>query len=235
MTATITAAALRELHRLHSQLADLRGRLERGPKQVAGHEASVTQLTQGVADAHEAVKQTQLAADRKQLDVRDQEQKIEHWKMQLNTASSNVEYKNLQDQIEAGLMAASVLEDETLELLGRIDDLKQEAAKAEETLTAGKSELEKVRTHVETSSETLRSEIARLETDLEDAEKQLPGEFLADYRRVVRHKGAEGLAPAEDATCQGCGQQITINMQADLAMSKPVFCKSCGCLLYVPE
>ena len=235
MSDTVSAASLRELHRLHSQLADLRGRLERGPKQIAGHEASVAQLTQAVADAHELVKQTQLAADRKQLEVRSQEGNIEKWRGQLNTASSNVEYKNLQDQIEAGLMAASVLEDETLELLGRIDDYQLAAGKAEETLESGKAELEKVRNHVESKAETLRTEIARLEADLEQAENKLSGEFLNDYRRVVRSKGAEGMAPAEDNTCQGCGQQITINMLADLQLSKPVFCKSCGSLLYLPE
>ncbi len=31
---SVTAAALRELHRIHQQLAELRDRLERGPKQV---------------------------------------------------------------------------------------------------------------------------------------------------------------------------------------------------------
>lgn len=235
MSATVTAAALRELHRLHSQLADLRGRLDRGPKQVAAHEASVAKLNAELDAAHVAVQQTQKAADQKQLDVRAQEDKINHWRGQLNTASSNVEYKNLEQQIEAGKMAASVLEDETLELLGRVDDLKQAVVKSEENLTAGKGELEKVRAHVQSTSETLRAEVARLEVDLEQAEKCLSGEFLSDYRRVVKSKGAEGLAPAEDGTCQGCGQQITINMQANLALSKPVFCTSCGCLLYVPE
>ena len=232
---TITAAALRELHRLHSQLADLRGRLERGPKQVAGHEASVAQLTQAVAAAHDTVKQTRMAADRKQLDVKESEQKINTWRSQLNTASSNKEYKALEEQIAAGEMASSVLEDETLELLTRVDDLVAAAAKAEENLKAGQAELEKVRAHVEATSEPRRSEIARLEADLTEAEKALPGEFLSDYRRVVRNMGAEGMAPAEDGTCQSCGQQLTINMQADLTLNKPVFCKSCGCLLYLPE
>lgn len=40
---SFTAAALRELHRLHQQLGDLRDRLERGPKQVRVRQANVAQ------------------------------------------------------------------------------------------------------------------------------------------------------------------------------------------------
>jgi uncharacterized protein len=56
-----------------------------------------------------------------------------------------------------------------------------------------------------------------------------------DYQRVVREKGADALAEAGDHVCGGCGQQITANMQSDLVMSRPVFCKVCGRLLYLPE
>ena len=231
----VTAAALRELYRLHSQLADLRGRLERGPKQVAAHKASVAKLEAAAAAAHQLVQDTRKAADGKQLDVKAQEEKIATWNGQLNSASSNKEYQTLQEQIAAGEMAASVLEDETLELLGRVDDLVVAAGEADKHVESGKAELAKVEENVAATSETLRSEVARLEADLEAAEKQLPGDFKGDYQRVVRARGAEGLAPSEDGVCNGCGQSITLNMQNDLALSRPVFCKSCGCLLYLPE
>ena len=62
----------------------------------------------------------------------------------------------------------------------------------------------------------------------------LPGDIKADYERVVRSKGADSLALVDDGVCTGCGQQITLNMQNELQLSKLVFCKSCGRLLYLP-
>lgn len=235
MSSTVTAAALRELHRLHSQLSDLRGRLDRGPKQIAAHKASVAQLDAALTAAKNLSQETRKAADRKQLDVKAQEEKIANWEAQLNSAKSNKEYQTFQEQIAAARMAASVLEDETLELLGRIDETIAEVHRHEERLAAGKAELQKVEANVAANSETLRAEVARLEADLAEAEKQLPGDFKSDYQRVVAAKGAEGLAPCEDGVCQGCGQSTTLQMQADLKGSKPVFCKSCGVLLYLPE
>ena len=46
---TVTAAVLRELHRLHRQLADLRERHERGPKQIRAHEANVKKMEEEAA------------------------------------------------------------------------------------------------------------------------------------------------------------------------------------------
>ena len=112
---SVTAAALRDLHRLHQQLADLRDRLERGPKQVRAREANVAQLDARLAEAREKAKQTQMAVDRKQLDLKSGEQKVLDLRVKLNTANNNREYQALLEQIAAAEMAGSVLSDEILE------------------------------------------------------------------------------------------------------------------------
>ena len=231
---SITAAALRELHRIHQQLADLRDRLERGPKQVRAREANVAQLEARLADARERSKQTQMAIDRKQLDLKSGEQKVVDLRVKLNAASSNREYQALLEQIAAAEMAGSVLSDEILEGLEKIDQLGLGVKEADKNLAAGKQELEKARRAVEDSAATIRSDLTRLEGELAQAEKALPADLKADYQRVVRSKGADSLASAEDGVCTGCGQQITLNMQNELKLSKMVFCKTCGRLLYLP-
>jgi hypothetical protein len=232
---SVTAAALRELHRIHQQLAELRDRLERGPKQVRAREANVTQLEARLAEARERVKQTQMAIDRKQLDLKSGEQKVIDLRVKLNAASSNREYQALLEQIAAAEMAGSVLQDEILEGLEKIDQLAAAVKEADKNLAAGKQELDKARHVVEDSAATIRADLIRLEADLVHAEKALPGDVKAEYQRIVRSKGADSLAAVEDGVCTGCGQQITLNMQNELKLSKLVFCKSCGRLLYLPS
>ncbi len=231
---SITAAALRELHRIHQQLADLRDRLERGPKQVRTREANVAQLEARLTEAKERAKQTQMAVDRKQLDLKAGEQKVVDLRVKLNAASSNREYQALLEQIAAAEMAGSVLQDEILEGMEKVDQLNGSAKEAEKTLAAGKQELEKTRQAVESSAASVRADLNRLEGELVQAEKALPADIKSDYQRVVRSKGADSLAAAEDGVCTGCGQQITLNMQNELKLGKLVFCKSCGRLLYLP-
>lgn len=232
---SVTAAALRELHRIHQRLADLRDRLERGPKQVRVREANVAQLEAKLTEARDRAKQTQVALDRKQLDLRSGEQKVVDLKVKLNGANSNREYQAFLEQIAAAEMAGSVLSDEILEGLEKIDQLHAATKEAEKNLAAGKQELDKARQAVESSATTIRSDVAQLEAELVQAEKALPADLKADYDRVVRSKGADSLAAADDGVCTGCGQQITLNMQNELKLSKLVFCKSCGRLLYLPD
>ena len=47
--------------------------------------------------------------------------------------------------------------------------------------------------------------------------------------------GEDALAAVEDSTCIGCYTTITTQMMNELLTNKPVFCKSCGRMLYLPE
>jgi len=232
---SITAAALRELHRLHQQLADLRDRLERGPKQVRAREAGVAQLEAKLAESRDKAKQTQMGVDRKQLDLKAGEQKVLDLRVKLNAANSNREYQALLEQIAAAEMAGSVLSDEILEGLEKIDQHGVGVKEAEKNLAAGKQELDKAKKSVEDTAASIHADITRLEAELIQAENGLPGDMKPDYQRVVRSKGADSLASVDDGVCTGCGQQITLNMQNELKLSKLVFCKSCGRLLYLPD
>ena len=232
---SVTAAALRELHRIHQQLAELRDRLERGPKQVRAREANVAQLEARLAEARDKTKQTQLAVDRKQLDLKSGEQKVVDLRVKLNQANSNREYQSFLEQIAAAEMAGSVLSDEILEGMEKVDQLSAAAKDAEKNLATGKQEMEKTRHAVEDSAASIRADVTRLESELVAAEQSLPTDMKADYQRIVRSKGADSLSSVDDGVCTGCGQQITLNMQNELNLSKLVFCKSCGRLLYLPE
>ncbi len=231
----VSAEALRELHRIHCQLTDLRERLERGPRQIQARQLNVAKLTTAQSAAHETVQKTRMAADQKQLELKSSEGRIEDWKTKLNSCNSNKEYQTLLEQIAAAEMAGSVLADEILEALERIDQLEVAASLADKLLASGQEELEKCRRAVAQEAEVAGRDIERLEIDLATAESGLPADFQGDYRRVIRSKGADGMAEVERQVCQGCGQQITLNMQNNLMLEKLVFCASCGCLLYLSE
>ncbi|QDS98581.1 zinc ribbon domain-containing protein [Adhaeretor mobilis] len=231
----VTAELLRELHRMHQQLADLRERLERGPRQIRARELNVEKFNEQLSDAQTTMQKTKMAADQKQLDLQTGENKIVDLGAKLNTSSSNKEFHALQEQIAASKMANSVLEDEILESFDKVELLKQAVAKAQHEANAGKAELEKSREKVAAEAVLMKADMTRLEGELAEAEKGLTGDFREDYNRVIRSKGADGMSLADGRICTGCGQQMTLNMHNDLLLSKPIFCKACGRMLYIGE
>ena len=230
----VTTEALRELHRIHRQLTDLRERLDRGPKQVRARQANLATQEAALAKIKTDIKTAKMTSDRKNLDLKTGEAKIRDLETKLNTASSNKEYQALRDQIAAAKMAGSVLSDEILEGMEQVDQLEVTANEAQQKVAAAKEELAKIEQQVRASADSLQADVVRLEGELKAAENLLPADFRADYERIVRSKGEDALAQVEDGSCSGCCQPIRANQQNDLRMDRAVFC-ACGRLLYLPE
>jgi len=231
----VTSSALRELHRIHRQLSDLRERAERGPKQVRAREANLTRLTEELSKVQAEAKGARVRYDQKQLLLKSSEEKIENLKAKLNACSSNREYQALKDQIAADQMATSVLSDEILEALEQIDEYQKRVVDAQQNLAKAKEDLTALQQTVRDQSKSLEVDIKRLEAELSGAEVDLPPDFREGYNRVVKSKHDDAMAEVQGEYCGGCYVQLTPNMMAELSMSMAIFCKNCGRLIYLPE
>jgi uncharacterized protein len=231
----VTATTLRELHRIHRQLSDLRERLDLGPKQVRSRTAGVAQAEEQSAKVHNDLKAGRVALDQKQLQLKTAEGKIGELKVKLNQANTNREYQALKDQIAADEMASSVLADEILEAMEKFDQMKGLIPDAEGRVAKAKEELAKAQQQIRAEEEALRAEVKRLEKELADSESALPEDFRALYQRVVNAKGEDAMAVVEGGSCGGCYQQLTTNMHNEINMGRVVLCRSCGRVLYLPE
>lgn len=231
----VSHEVLRELHSLHQQMAELQRRRERGPKQIAAHAANVKRLEAALAEAQDKVKQTRMTVDQKQLDLKSSETKVGEWRVKLNTCETNKEYQTLLEQIAAAEMAASVLEDEILEGLERIEQFEVSAKEAGKRLEDARADQAKVKERVTSELAVVEKDVQRITARLIEAEANIPTALMPDYERVVHAKGADGLAPVEDGVCTGCGQKITLNALNELTLGRTGFCRACGRLLYLPE
>ncbi len=128
-----------------------------------------------------------------------------------------------------------MLEDEILEALERIDALKPAVPEAEAAIAAAAQTKAAEEAKVRGEKDLLDAEVARIRGELEQLERELADDVRERYDRVVRHKGADGMAALDGRSCGGCHQQITSNMLSELLAGRIVACRSCGRLLYTPE
>jgi predicted nucleic acid-binding Zn-ribbon protein len=226
---------LRALHRIHRQHSDLRDRLQRGPRQIQVAEASVKKCEADLGQAKDSYKHAKMAGDEKQLQLKQREAKLDDLQAKLNMAQSNKEYQLLKDQMAADRQANSVLADEILETLEKLDQLQAAVKTAEANLAKTKDELGKVRNRVSEQQQGLESELARVSAELQAAEDQLDGDFKANYLRLSRTMGEDSLAAVEGECCGGCSQVLTPQTINALRLDKPIFCQSCGRLIYLAE
>ena len=225
-------ALLQTIHRLLKQKSDLNERIEKGPRKITIAENAEKNFESALAMAKEVKTKTQMAADEKQLQLSQREAKIEDLKTKLNSAESNREFQLLKDQIAADEQANSVLSDEILELLERVDALESDQQQADANLAKAKLETQNVRESIAKQLESLKSDLRSVTEDLGENESRLKGDYANEYRRLSASKGEEALAETDLQTCGQCYTKITTQKMSELMMKKPVFCQSCGALMY---
>lgn len=232
---TVTAETLRTLHRIHKQLRDLRERLQRGPRLIEAYTARVEKLRQDLDQAKARARSLRMTIDDKQLQLKSREEAVNRRKQQLREAKSNKEFQALKEQIAADEVTNSVLADEILDAMERLDQANREVKAAEEALAKGTEEAQKARQEIEQQTPIIEADLARLSAELRQTEQDLPADFRELYDRLIRSKGSDGLAPVRGEYCAGCNQHVPLNMINALRLSRPVFCRACGRLLYLPE
>ncbi|EAQ77942.1 zinc ribbon domain-containing protein [Blastopirellula marina] len=234
MSAHEYGETLARLHRIHQQLSELRTRLKRGPARVSMARQKLAAIESNLATTKEAIQKTKMTADRKQLQLKEGEAKIEVTQGKMNAAKGNEEYQILKDQIAAAEMANSVLADEVLEALDKIDQLTAHAESEKLNVAASEEELKKVQAAADLEREDLEGQVAKAQAELAEVEPRLPAELRADYQRLTKARGEDALAAVDGEECGQCYVSMRPQAFQDLKMGRIVYCSSCGAMLYLP-
>lgn len=225
--------SLKELHELYLRLRETQDAVDRGPRQVKARQ-NIAQQKQVDLDAlKQKQKSLKMAADQKSLQLKTNEAKILDLKSKLNQASSNKEFDILKNQIAADSMSNSVLEDEILDSLEKVDQAQAQCKQAELELGTANSEEARVAKEVAAASAGLQSQIASLQASIAELEKLIPGDISNQYRRLVQAHGAAAFAEVEGSTCTACYVSIPPQQFVVLKTGQIVICKTCGKLQYV--
>lgn len=225
-----------KLHRLHIQLREVQDQLEKGPRQLKVRQQIIQQKQAELEAQKQKQKTLKMAADQRSLQLKSNEAKIQDLRGKLNQANSNREFDIIRAQIEADTVANSVLEDEILDTLEKVDAGQIATRKVEDELTAAKAEETRVAKEVAAAEPGFQARIVELQAEITEAEKCLPADFVTPYRRLVQAYGAAALAQVDAGNCGVCFVNLPPQTLMALRAGQVLFCKTCGRLMYLrPE
>ncbi|RUL88827.1 zinc ribbon domain-containing protein [Tautonia sociabilis] len=233
-----TADDLRGLHELHRRASALRDRLESGPKTLAARLRGLEKRKADLEAAREALKKRKAEVQRQELQVQSQRTRVDDLRVKLNTVKKNDEYKAIMSEIAMINKAISHQEDAILELMQGVETASAELAAQEADVARFASEVEALRSDIETKTDAQRAQLKELEAAIAESEAVVPEDDRERYRRTVRGKGDDAFAAVDPHTraCHGCYQVATIQAISELMNAdRLVYCKTCGRILYLIE
>jgi predicted nucleic acid-binding Zn-ribbon protein len=229
------AQTLRELHRLHVHVRNLKAELDQGPSLFKAQQAKLARAETILKEAQDHLNHLKATMHEKEVELKSTHQQIAKYEKQLNEAGAKKEYDALQHEIAACRQTGARLEDEILAIMAEIDETTQK-------LPGLDANLKQVRDETAGFDKEAQERIARLTADLQETtahlvetEKQVPANVRALYERLVLAHGADALAAVRDKTCSICYSTVTAQQLRELEAGVVSLCMNCGRMLFLAQ
>ncbi len=185
---------------------------------------------------HEEKIAAQKEIDRKELDLRTNEGEISKYNSQLNSIKTNKEYTALVSEIGSKKADMSILEDEILIMMSKLEAANQGYEKAKENLKSEDESLKDLTERVNTELREADIEIEKVKDEQKKYIDLLDEHSLKQYSRLSNIKGGKAIVPVIGNVCGGCSMTVTRQTLNELMSNKDlVFCRSCSRILYLDE
>lgn len=238
-----TTTKLLRVFLLDKQIRSLTSSLRAAERFLAEQEKQVSDLTARAAAVDGQTRQIRAVIAERELEIRSVDENIEQHRERMNTAQTNKEYQALLNEVNTLKGRKAGLESETLELMGKMEELAEMSAELRETI----GERTKMRVVAQTQRDEREAEIKdkleELRGDRAKAAEEPPAVVLEKYDERWRRfdDPDEVMAPIEEQdrkrseyTCGACMMSIPIeSVSALLSHGEVTSCVSCGVILYL--
>ncbi len=227
-----------ELQAIDKQLYDVRRAREAKPVRIAQLRAAHEAQTQQVKAAEAELKTLQLKRAGMEGDLAAKEGGVKKLQMQLYQVKTNRDYTTLQHEIAGVKADNSVLEEEILTVMEKLDQQQSVVAAARETLKAEAAKLQQAIAVIEREMGELDASIATFQTQRQVMTPRVDPKTLSRYERILDKKEGLGLVPVNvrQEACAGCHMNIPPQTINEIRLKERLIaCESCARLLYYPE
>jgi len=227
------------LQDLDHQVRKLAAEAEEKPRLVAHERKSLEEAKARLAEAEKAAKESHMAADRLELDVRTKEDAVKKLDGQLNTATSNKVYSELLLSIRGARADIEKMEEQILARMDDTEALEAVVEKARVVVRNAEDEFREAEKSLLAQAAEIQGRLDQRRAMREVLAKEIDRDVLAVYDRVREARRGTGIATITvDAEgehfCAACQMTVPIQeVSQALAASKVVQCRSCNRILCV--
>ncbi len=186
--------------------------------------------------AKEKAKNNQANRKKLEAEISPIEAKISKYRDQMMAVKTNEEYRALQHEIEHAQTAIRKVEDEILNLMMEAETVQADIKTAEAQL---KEDQQKVKSRGSSSGRREQARPQRARILLEGAQGNRGDRFGGSrfaIRRVRKHRGGIGVAPARNEVCEICQVRIRPQVYQEIRKNDQIIaCDACQRILYNPE
>ena len=215
-----------EIYRLKTEIAVL-------PSRRKKMELDSEKKKAGLRAAEEQLKGIQLSQKQKEMDLQTREEKIKKLQGQLYQLKSNKEYTAMELEIKGLKADKSLLEEEILELLDRMDQVKTKVAQEKELFSADEKKAKEELEVLKKGEGEAQQKVSELQEKRKVHLPNIDVKLLVQYEKVLKSREGLALVPVRNNACSGCHMSLPPQVVNEIQLQdKLVVCESCARILY---
>ncbi|SHK06924.1 zinc ribbon domain-containing protein [Tepidibacter formicigenes] len=138
----------------------------------------------------------------------------------------------LKDREEKMNKEKESIENEVIEVMGKIDIYTRELNKYKHKLNLIEEKIEKLESQIEEKIRLYDKKLLEIQKNIKHIRNNIDTEILQKYD-LVRKKHKNALVAVINQACSGCNLGVYLNTMDALALKGVVECENCGRLLYI--
>ncbi len=222
-----------DLQALDTRIAGLEAELARLPREIAAVHAAVDEARKAVEAAKTRLDAARKSQRAKEKDLEDNRIKRQKFEGQLYQVKTNKEYSAVLSEIEEVKQEKARIEEEILNLMELGERLAAETKEAEARFKAREAQGRGEEAALGEKLRGAEADLALVKGERGELARDLPSSVLADYDKLLRHRGVAVVEVAKPNFCGGCRVTITPQRLQELRQqSALIHCESCGRYLY---
>ncbi len=227
---------LLELQSVDDRLRERQQSLAEMSLAVSAKSKKVKAIEEQTHREHETLKRLEMSSAQRELDIKGHQAKIDKLKSQLNLVKNQKEYDALLHEIRAEETDSGRAEDEALEMMNGLDDVKKGIEVLEKDLESAKAAVLEEQHRANERVRQMGVEMRQLKSERDALVSRLDNEVCRKYERILKNKGERALAEVVNHVCTGCKMGVTKqNISRLMARMEIIQCPNCLRILYLKE
>jgi len=218
------------------QIIENERKLVSTPKKIEKMDHDIQAMHEKVDKEKEILEEFEKERRKKEKELELEKEKIKKFESKLYEVKTNKEYQALLKEIETAKKANDKEEEEIIEIMVKIEELKKDFESTSKTL----KEKEKV---AEVEKKKLLNESDSIEKTIKDLTQQrdnllsVVDKTLRDtYNRLISRRGGMAVVNVKNGVCLGCFMNIPPQLFIEVTKNnRLILCPSCNRIFYFTE
>jgi uncharacterized protein len=218
-----------ELDRLQAELAAI-------PKEIDAIKKQMDAEKTALEDSKKELTQVQMEKKNREVDLAAKEEAVRKHTAELNSIKSNDAYRAMMGEIEKSKTEKSVLEDQILQLMDKVDEAQRKWKERENSAKSTEGQRQSQIGEWETKQKNLQEQIAQKQSERETVAASYPKALAEKYQRLRQGKRGAVVVPLKNEQCSGCHMKVSPNLINEVKRAQTMMvCEHCSRIVYLEE